>query len=110
MPDMTLDDFDKAREGIWRLPGFQQTSSTILAPGSLFFPAGTWVVETIITNDQQAIFLQFIGAAGSKRIVVPDKVAKAIHRQYQELTKRRRKAAAKAGAETRQKRQAPKEE
>jgi hypothetical protein len=98
---LTLDRFERAREGLWGAPGFQRRNSTITSPGSSFFPQGTWVVETIRTDDDFAIFLQLIDKEGGQRLVLPQKVCQAIYNQQASIMKIRRKVRAQRGAITR---------
>lgn len=100
------DNFDKAREAIWQLPGFQKKETTKQATGWSFIPTATWIVESISTDDKQAIFIQSISAEGSQRIAIPDTVAKIIYGHYERLKDGRRKIAGKRAAETRKRKQA----
>ncbi len=95
------DIFDRARESIWGTPGFQTRRSTVTAPGTSLMPQAAWIVETAANEEGWAIFLQAIGAEGSTRLVIPDKVAKAIYRHYEAIMSKRRKARAIKGVETR---------
>ena len=100
-----LDRFERAREALWGTPGFQRRNSTIVSTGYAFFPQGTWVVETIKTDETVAIFLQSINKDGGQRIVLPKKVVGAIYKQHDSIMKVRRKVRAIRGAETRKRRQ-----
>lgn len=95
------DRFEKARESLWNLPGFQRRQSTITASGSSFFPEATWVIQTIITDDDAAIFLERIDSEGGQRLVLPTIVARTIYRHYDEIMKKRRSIRGQRGAETR---------
>lgn len=99
--DSSLDKFERARESLWGTPGFQRRNSTITTPGWAFMPSGSWIVETIKTDDAFAIFLQVIDKSGGQRIVLPQKVCQAIYKQHESIMKIRRKVRAKRGAETR---------
>jgi hypothetical protein len=99
------DNFDKARETIWQMPGFQKKEKTLTAEGWSFITKATWIIESISTDDKVAIFLQSISADGSQRIAVPDDVAKVIYRHYELLKDGRRKIAGKRAAETRKRKQ-----
>jgi len=96
-----LDKFERARDGLWGTPGFQRRNSTITTPGWAFFPQGTWIVETIKTDDSFAIFLQLIDKEGGQRIVLPQRVCQAIYTQHNNIMKVRRSVRAQKGAETR---------
>lgn len=103
--EFSLDRFERAREAIWNLPGFQVRRSTITSAGTTFFPGATWVIETVRTEEQCAIFIQKIDKEGGQRIVVPDKVAKAIYRHYDQIMKTARSERAKKAAETRKRKE-----
>lgn len=100
-----LDKFERAREALWGTPGFQRRNSTVISSGWSFFPQGTWVVETIKTDETQAIFLQLIDKDGGQRIVLPKKVCDSIYRQRDSILKIRRKVRAQRGVATRKARQ-----
>lgn len=101
-----LDKWERARDTLWGAPGFQRRNSTITTPGWAFFPQGTWVVETIKTDDSFAIFLQVIDKDGGQRIVLPQKVCQAIYNQQKSIMKVRRSVRAQRGAETRKRKAA----
>tara|TARA_Y100000310_G_scaffold341698_1_gene441707 strand:- start:2279 stop:2614 length:336 start_codon:yes stop_codon:yes gene_type:complete len=96
-----VDSFDKAREVVWGTPGFEVRRSTIIAPGFNWLKGATWIVETVRTDETSAIFLQWIGEDGGQRMVIPHKVAEAIHKHQAAIMKNRRKARSRRGAETR---------
>ena len=96
-----LDKFERVRESLWGQPGFQRRNSTITSPGFSLLPQGSWIVETIKTDDSLAIFLQAINVEGGQRIVLPRKVCEAIYNQHDRITKVRRQVRAQRGAETR---------
>lgn len=96
-----LDRFERVRDSLWGQPGFQRRNSTITASGFTLMPQGTWIVETIKTDDSLAIFLQLIDKEGGQRIVLPKKVCEAIYNQHDRITKVRRQVRAQRGAETR---------
>lgn len=98
-----LDRFEKAREFLWGAPGFQRRNSTIVSSGLSFLPRGTWVVETIKTDDNFAVFLRVIDKSGGQRIVLPEKVCQAIYNHRDSIMKVRRSVRAQRGAETRKK-------
>lgn len=101
---LLIDRFERVREGLWGQPGFQRRNSTITAPGFQLLPQGSWIVETIKTDDSLAIFLQVISIEGGQRIVLPKKVCEAIYNQHDRITKVRRQVRAQRGAETRRQR------
>jgi len=86
---LTLDRFEHVRETLWGTPGFQRRNSTITSSGFSFLPQATWIVETIKTDDNFAIFLQVIDKEGGQRIVLPEKVCNAIYRHRDSITKKR---------------------
>ena len=96
-----LDKFERVRGSLWGSPGFQRRNSTITSPGFSLLPQGSWIVETIKTDDSLAIFLQVINVEGGQRIVLPRKVCEAIYNQHDRITKVRRQVGAQRGAETR---------
>lgn len=95
------DRFELVRESLWGQPGFQRRNSTIVSQAFSLIPLGTWVVETIRTDDRVAIFLQVIDKDGGQRIVLPEKVCRAIYNQYHSITTKRKSIRAKKAAETR---------
>lgn len=99
--ESSLDRFERVRDGLWGQPGFQRRNSTIVSSGFSLIPQGTWVVETIKTDDALAIFLQVIDKDGGQRLVLPRKVCEAIYNQHERITKVRRQVRAQRGAETR---------
>ena len=96
-----LDRFERVRDSLWGQPGFQRRNSTILSQGFSLIPEGTWIVETIKTDDSLTIFLQLIDKDGGQRFVLPRKVCEAIYNQHERITKVRRQVRAQRGAETR---------
>jgi hypothetical protein len=100
------DNFDKLRDSIWGLPGFMSRTSTIIAPPWLFVPSSTWIVESVKTDEGQAIMLQSISADGSNRIYLPKAVCEAIYRQHDSLIKQSCSRRAKNAAQTRKNRAA----
>ena len=95
------DNFDKLRDQIWGLPGFVARKSTITAPPWLFVPSSTWIVESVKTNEGQAIMLQSISAEGATRIYLPCAVCEAIYRQHDSIIKESCKRRAQSAAQTR---------
>ncbi|MCK9599413.1 MAG: hypothetical protein M0R06_10255 [Sphaerochaeta sp.] len=101
--EYTLDRFERARDAIWQTPGFAHRRSTITADGSAWFPGATWVIQTAITDDNAAIFLERVDREGGQRIVLPRKVAETIFSHYEAIMKQRRSMRSKHAAETRRK-------
>jgi hypothetical protein len=96
--------FDRAREMVWGAPGFLHKQATINSPGSAFIPSGSWIVESVKTDDQSMIFLQYVGAEGATRLVLPAKVVDTIYRQHKDFVRKSKSNRAKKSIETRQKR------
>ena len=103
----SLDRFERAREAVWQLPGFERCQSTITAQGSAFFPGASWIIQTVITDDETVIFLEKIDSEGGQRLVLLTAVTKTIFRHYETIMKRRRSTRAKRGAESRKKKGTP---
>jgi hypothetical protein len=100
-----MDNFDKARESIWGLSGFEVRQSTIQAEGTAWLKSATWVLETVRTDDTDAIFLQWIGEDGGQRIVIPHRVVEAIRRHQDSIAKARLKTRGQRAAATRKSKQ-----
>jgi len=98
-----LDRFERTRERIWNLPGFVRRQSTITADGTELFPSATWVIQSVMTDDQANIFLESVSSEGGNRVVLPTKVVRTIYRHYEDLMKARRKLRAQRAADTRRK-------
>ena len=77
--------FERARESLWGAPGFQRRNSTIITPAALLLPQSSWIVETIRTDDDFAIFLQMIDQEGGQRLVLLQRVCKAIYGQHDSM-------------------------
>lgn len=99
--DTALDRFERVRDSLWGQPGFQRRNSTIIAKGFSLLPTATWIVETLRTDENVAIFLQVIDKDGGQRLVLPEKVCQAIYNQYHSIMASRKKLRAKKAAETR---------
>lgn len=95
------DTFERVREVMWGAPGFQRKNKTITTEGWSFLPMETWVVETIRTNDNVAVFLQRISKEGGQRLVLPRKICEAIYQQEYRIKRARRSAGAKQAMEKR---------
>ena len=102
-----LDRFERAREAVWGTPGFEKRQSTLTADGNDLFPSATWVIQTVLTDESAAIFLESVSREGGQRLVIPDKVARTIFRHYDELKKKRKSLRSIRGAETRKQKQRP---
>jgi len=100
-----LDRFERAREAIWGAPGFLRRQSTITADGTQFFPSATWVIQTVITDDNATVFLEKVDREGGQRILLPNKVARTIFRHYEDIMKKRRSVRSQRGAATRKTKQ-----
>ena len=96
-----MDSFDKTRDAVWGLPGFHVKRSTIVTKPSLVIGQSTWIIETVRTDEESAIFLQQISAEGSQRIIIPSAVCQAIYRHDNSITKLRRSDRAKRAMATR---------
>lgn len=96
-----MDRFERARENLIGNSGYQHKTSTITDKGQSLIPTGTWVIETIDTDDGTAIFLQRMGADGGMRIALPTTVCRAIYAQRQSIIKKRKSMRGKQAAETR---------
>lgn len=94
-------DFDRARETMWGTPGFVVRRSTITSSGLSFMPSATYVVQTVRNDEEWRIFLEWVTAEGGQRIVLPDKVARALWRHYEGIMRLARKERAHRGAATR---------
>ncbi len=98
------DRFEQVRESLWGTPGFQRRNSTIISSGFSFLPQATWIIETIKTDDNYAIFLQMIDKEGGQRLVLPQKVCNAIYNQERSIMKKRRSERSKKVANIRKQR------
>ena len=96
-----LDRFERVRDSLWGQPGFQRRNSTITSEGFSLLPSASWIVETIKTDDQVAIFLQVIDKDGGQRIVLPGRVCQAIYNQRDRIMDTRKSVRAKKAADTR---------
>ena len=104
--EVSRDSFEIARDSLWGAPGFMRRNSTIISAGWSLLPQSTWIIETIKTDDNFAIFLQRIDKEGGQRIVLPKKVCQAIYNQQASIMKVRRQVRAQRGAETRRQKKA----
>ena len=95
------DRFERVRDSLWGQPGFQRRNSTIVNQEGFLLPLGTWIIETIRTDDRIAIFIQVIDKEGGQRMVLPERVCQAIYNQYRSITTKRKSERAKKAAQTR---------
>jgi hypothetical protein len=94
------DQFDRALGQFDGLPDVLKTKpTTVVAMTPLLGNAQTYIVQTVRQKDKgDYIFLQYISAERSERIVIPAKVADVIARQRDTLTYRSRSKAGKERA------------
>jgi hypothetical protein len=97
------DIFNRVIGSLDGLPDVTHTRpTTVTTVHPLIGESQTFVVQTYRQRDQgDTIFLQYIDAETSDRIVIPPRVADAIARQRDALTHRTRSKAARASAEAR---------
>jgi len=100
---MAEDRFDRARETVAGTPGYLHKVSTVMSNPLSFMPGATWVIETMRNQESFIILLQSVSAEGGQRIVLPDRVARVIYRQYENIMTVAKSQRAKAAAETRKK-------
>ena len=98
---MSLSKFQKARELIWGTPGFDSRRSTVTSSGLAWQPDSSYIIETARNDEGWAIFLQVVNEEGGQQIVLPDRVAKALFRQYEAIMSKARKQRAVKAAESR---------
>lgn len=101
MTDYTPSPFEMAKENLHGLTGFQRKLSTVAARGEKWLPQSSYIIETIRTDEGVKIFLEIVNDAGGQRLILPDKVVKAIYSQYESMNKTARKNRAKNAAQTR---------
>ena len=102
---MEQDRWEKARNTLWGTPGFQSRQSTVIAPALSFLPQASYIVETVKNDDGWAIFVQMVDQEGGQRLMLPDKVVRAIYRQRDSIIERAKKTRAQRAAATRQQKQ-----
>jgi hypothetical protein len=97
------DKFDRAVGALVGLPDVTKTApTTIVAHTPLVGEAQTFIIQTFRRRDEgDTIFLVYVDAGGSNRIVIPPAAADAIARQRDALTKKVRKRVAKDAAQAR---------
>src|SRR5437016_1206910 len=101
-PSIQRERFDKVHGVLTGLPDVRMTKpATILESVPIVNLTTTAVVQTYrnLEEDTFVIFLQLVDATGHTRLVIPDRVARAIYRQRDNLMDRstpesRRRAAA----------------
>lgn len=103
MSDSSIHPYDRLLGGLDGLPDVVHTRpSTVRAIVPLLGQAQTWIIQTFRQADQgDTIFLEVVSAEGSIRIALPPKVAAAISRQRDSLTKQSRSRASKQVAQDR---------
>lgn len=97
------DQFDRLIGALHGLPDVVASRpSTIRTMVPLLGNSQTFIVQTYRQRDHgDTIFVEFVGAGGSTRMVIPPKVAEAIARQRDAVTTIARRKAAKAVAQER---------
>lgn len=100
---MAQDTFDRLIGSLHGLPDVTTSRpSTVRTVLPMLGNSQTFIVQTYRQKDAgDTIFLELVDAEGRARIVIPPKVADAIARQREALTKKSRSAAARAVAEER---------
>jgi hypothetical protein len=91
------DSFDRQLGAIEDLPDVLSTkATTIVDTTPIIGLAQTFIIQSYRQRDVgDRVFLQFVDAQGTKRIVIPPKVAQAIARQRSALTKKSRSKGAR---------------
>lgn len=99
----TVDKFDRMIGALVGLPDVAKTQpSTVVALSPLIGESQTFILQTYRQRDVgDTIFLQYVDADGSKRIVIPPAAADAIARQRDSLTLKVRKRIGKESAAAR---------
>jgi hypothetical protein len=97
------DIFDRQRRALHGLPDVTGVkTTTVRSLSNIVECTQTFTVETMRFKDKgDYVFLEYIGAEGSTRIVLPPEVADVIARQRDALTTKNRKRAAKTEAQRR---------
>ena len=82
--------FDRVIGTLTGLPGVRETKpATVMQTIPILNETTTAVVQTYRTEDDgYVIFVQVVDSTGHMRIVLPDRVARAIYRQRDKLTDR----------------------
>lgn len=94
------DVFDRTVRGLDGLPDVIKTkATTVRAFSQVLELTQTFIIQTYRQKDQgDTVLIEYIGAAGSFRIALPPVVAEIIARQYDALSGKSRRRAAKASA------------
>src|SRR5512134_2010571 len=103
MSDNMIDPFDRMLGNLEGLPDVTKSRpTTITTHTPVVGFAQTFVVQTYRQRERgDTLFLQYIDAQGSRRIVIPPAVTDAIARQRDALTGKVRSKVAKATAQAR---------
>lgn len=108
MPETRQSLFDRRLGALFGLPDVLSTQpTTIQVAQPLKGDAQTFIVQTYRMKDGQkgksgdTVFLQYVDAEGSVRIVLPPEVTAVIARQRDSLTSQSRRRGAKAAADDR---------
>jgi hypothetical protein len=98
----TMDKFDRALHNLDGRPDVLTTAATtVVTVPYLTGPVTTFIVQTKrVMKEGDTIFLQYLDEEGSRRIVIPAKVANVMARQRESLTAKSRKRAAQQGQQT----------
>lgn len=98
-----IDKFDRMLGALHKLPDVTSSKpSTVCTVSPLIGEAQTFIIQTLRQREQgDTIFLQYVDANGSQRIVVPPVAADAIARQRDSLTTKVRKRVGRQQAEER---------
>jgi len=105
-----LDGFDRAIHSVRGLPGYSEKVSVIEQGSDFFFTSSKWIITSVRTDDQQAVFLEWIGQAGGDRLVIPPAVVKVIYRHHNQFRTIGRKLRGQRAADTRKRKQVAIEE
>jgi hypothetical protein len=100
-------DYDAVKEKVTGVMGYASAIKTV-ASKSIWFPTAEYIIETIryqepefkkdktsILQTKYALFLRWIGPAGSGRIVLPEDVMDTIYKQRQQVITKSRKNTAR---------------
>jgi hypothetical protein len=103
MPDDSIHPYDRLLGALDGLPDVVHTRpTTVRTITPLIGNAETWIDQTYRQLGQgDTVFLEAVSAQGSVRLALPPKVAAAIARQRDSLTKQNRRKASKQAAQDR---------
>lgn len=93
--------FDRAKETVWGTPGFVHRRSTVASSGLAFIPQASYIVTTTRNDEGWMVFLEWVEAEGGQRVVLPDKVVRALFRHYESIMAKARQDRAKHASQTR---------